>query len=237
MLFDLRSRGRRRTVQGVYLMLALVLGGGLILFGVGAGNGFGGLLNAFSSNNGNGSSKPAVSQAEKAALHQTQLQPTNAAAWANLVQARYEAAGQDTNPSTSSYTSAGVTKLRQAGQAWQQYLKLTKTPDWTLAELVAHAYEAVGDAKNATTAWQIVTKANPTAYTYFEYLAADAWSAKQTDLGDLASQKAVSLAPKTQQAQVKQTLAQLKARATAPTSPSVPGATGGAGASGTSTGR
>ena len=44
MLFDLRSRGRRRTVQAVYLGLAIILGGGLVLFGVGAGNGFGGLL-------------------------------------------------------------------------------------------------------------------------------------------------------------------------------------------------
>ena len=43
MLFDLRSRGRRRTVQAVYLGLALLMGGGLVLFGVGAGNGNGGI--------------------------------------------------------------------------------------------------------------------------------------------------------------------------------------------------
>ncbi len=69
MLFDLRGRGRRRTVQAIYLGLALLMGGGLVLFGVGAGNGFGGLLNAF---NGNGSSsgaqKQVVSSQEKAAL-------------------------------------------------------------------------------------------------------------------------------------------------------------------------
>jgi hypothetical protein len=50
MLFDLRSRGRRRTVQAVYLTLAILMGGGLVLFGVGAGNGIGGLLNAFTGN-------------------------------------------------------------------------------------------------------------------------------------------------------------------------------------------
>ncbi len=147
MLFDLRSRGRRRTVQGVYLGLALLMGGGLVLFGVGAGNGIGGLLNAFS-NNGGGSSKPVVSQAEKSALRQTQLEPNNPAAWSALVEARYEAAGQDANQTTGTYTAAGVTKLRQTGQAWQRYLQLTKKPDWTLAELVAHAYEALGDAKD-----------------------------------------------------------------------------------------
>ena len=45
MLFDLRGRGRRRTVQAVYLTLAILLGGGLVLFGVG-GNVSGGLLDA-----------------------------------------------------------------------------------------------------------------------------------------------------------------------------------------------
>jgi hypothetical protein len=213
MLFDLRSRGRRRTVQGVYLGLAVLMGGGLVLFGVGAGNGIGGLLNAFTGNSSS-SSKPVVSQAEKAALRQTQLEPANPAAWSSLVEARYEAAGQDANQTTGTYTPAGITKLREAGQAWQRYLQLTKKPNWTLAELVAHSYEALGDAKDATSAWQIVTQANPTAYTYYEYLAADAWSAKETDLGDLASAKAVSLAPPTQRVQVKATLQQLKAKAT-----------------------
>ena len=47
MLFDLRGRGRRRFVQGIYLGLAILMGGGLILFGVGAGTN-GGLLDAFS---------------------------------------------------------------------------------------------------------------------------------------------------------------------------------------------
>jgi hypothetical protein len=53
MLFDLRSRGRRRTVQAVYLGLAILIGGGLVLFGVGTGSGNGGLLNAFSGGSSN----------------------------------------------------------------------------------------------------------------------------------------------------------------------------------------
>jgi hypothetical protein len=60
-----------------------------------------------------------------------------------------------------------------------------------------------------------VTQAKPTAFTYYEYLAADAWQAKQNDLGDLASAKAVSLAPKVQRSQVKTQLNQIKSRATA----------------------
>jgi hypothetical protein len=222
MLFDLRSRGRRRTVQAVYLMLAILIGGGLVLFGVGTGSGNGGLLNAFGG--GSGSSKPAVTGAEKAALHQTQLDPNSASAWGALVQARYEAAGQDQNQTTGAFTAAGTLKLRQTGEAWQRYVKLTKKPDSTVALLAAHAYDSLGDSKDGVGAWQAVTQANPTAFTYYEYLAADAWQAKQTDLGDLASQKAISLAPKAQRLQVKSQLAQIKSKATT-TSPATAGAT------------
>ena len=35
MLFDLRGRGRRRSVQTIYVALAVLMGGGLIFFGIG----------------------------------------------------------------------------------------------------------------------------------------------------------------------------------------------------------
>ncbi|HEX8206984.1 MAG TPA: hypothetical protein VF587_13065, partial [Solirubrobacteraceae bacterium] len=53
MLFDLRGRGRRRTVQVIYLSLAILMGGGLVLFGIG-GDVQGGLVDAFSENGGTG---------------------------------------------------------------------------------------------------------------------------------------------------------------------------------------
>ena len=47
MLFDLRGRGRRRTVKSVYITLAFLMGGGLVLFGIGGGGGVsGGLVDA-----------------------------------------------------------------------------------------------------------------------------------------------------------------------------------------------
>jgi hypothetical protein len=214
MLFDIRSRGRRRTVQGVYLGLALLLGGGLILFGVGTGNGVGGLLNGIGGG-GSNSSKPVVSQAEKSAVRETQLQPSNPASWSDLVKARYEAAGQDSNATTGAYTSAGLTELQGAGQAWQRYLALTKHPDWTLAELMAQAYDKLGNYAQEAASWQIVTAANPSTATYFEDLAVAAWKAKQNRLGDLAETKTLALTPKTQQAEVKASLQQLKTQATA----------------------
>jgi hypothetical protein len=225
MLFDIRSRGRRRTVQGVYLGLALLLGGGLILFGVGTGNGVGGLLNGIGGN-GSSSSKPVVSQAEKSALRQTQLDPSSPAAWAALVQARYESAGQDSNATTGAYTSAGLQELQGASQAWQHYLTLTKSPNWTLAELMAQAYDKLGDYSQEASAWQIVTAANPTAATYYEDLAAAAWKAKDARLGDLASTRAISLTPKAQQAAVKSELQQLKTQGTTGSTSSTGSSTG-----------
>src|SRR6185312_3943702 len=49
MLFDLRGRGRRRTVQVIYLSLAVLMGGGLVLFGIGGATS-GGLIDAIQGN-------------------------------------------------------------------------------------------------------------------------------------------------------------------------------------------
>jgi hypothetical protein len=211
-LFDLRSRGRRRTVQAVYLGLAVLMGGGLVLFGVGAGNGFGGILNAFTGSGSGGSQKQVVSQQEKDALRQTTLQPNDPSGWANMVQARWTAAGQGSNfnPSTGAFTAAGKKELASATSAWQRYLKLTKTPDPNLAVLAARAYAAQGDYANQASAWEIETTASPTQLKGYECLAVAAYAAKQTRKGDLAAAKALTLTPKIQQLTLKQTLQSAK---------------------------
>lgn len=228
MLFDLRARGRRRTVQAVYLGLAVLIGGGLVLFGVGTGSGVGGLLNAFT--NGNSSSgNPAVSQAEKSALTQTRLHPSSPQAWVQLINARVAAGDQ--NCSGTSCTAAGRKKLEQAGAAWQRYTNLTKHPSPIVARTIATSYEATGNFKQAAAAWLVVTQASSTNPSDFELLARDAYAAKETRIGDLAAQRAVSLVPKSQQKQLKKQLQQLKVAAATSGS-----ATGGASASGSPTG-
>jgi tetratricopeptide (TPR) repeat protein len=217
MLFDLRARGRRRTVQAVYLGLAVLIGGGLVLFGVGTGSGFGGLLNAFT-NGSSGSSQPAVSQAEKSAVRQTRLHPSSPGAWSQLVQARIAAANQQCNGTAC--TAAGRKDIEEASQAWQRYLKLTPHPDSALAQTMAHSYESIGDFQSATKAWMIVTQANSTTAPYFEFLAQDAYRAKETRVGDLAAQRALALTPKAQQKALRQELQQLKSAATAASSAS-----------------
>lgn len=212
MLFDLRSRGRRRTVQVVYLGLALLMFLGLVLFGVGAGNGFGGLLNAFTGNGSGSAQNQVVSQQEKAALKATKANPNDPNAWSELVQARWTSAGQGTNydATTGTFTTSGKKKLTGATEAWQQYVKLTGSPNPDVAVLAARAYSALSDFAGAATAWEVVARANPTEPKGFECLAATAYAAKQNRKGDLAAAKALSLVPKDQQAALKQALTQAK---------------------------
>ncbi len=216
MLFDLRSRGRRRTVQAVYLGLAIILGGGLVLFGVGAGNGLGGLLNAFNGGGSSSGQKSVVSQQEKDAIKATQLNPNNPQAWANLLQARWTSAGQgnDFNASTGQFTTAGKQELTRATQAWQKYLTLTKNPNPDLAVLAARAYAGLQNYAGEASAWDVETSANPSAVKGYECLAVSAYAAGQTRKGDLASAKALTLVPKAQQTLLKN---QINAAKTDPT--------------------
>ncbi len=213
MLFDLRSRGRRRTVQAVYLGLAIILGGGLVLFGVGAGNGLGGLLNAFNGKGSTSGQTAAVSAQEKAAIKATQTNPNSAAAWSNLVQARWSTArssSADVNASTGQFTAAGKKELAALTQDYQHYKSLVKTPDPTLAILAARAYQYVGNYASATDAWTDISAASPNQATAFECLAANAYAAGQTRKGDLASAKALTLVPQVQRTLLKSRIQQAK---------------------------
>jgi hypothetical protein len=204
MLFDLRSRGRRRTVQGVYLGLALLMGLGLVLFGVGAGNGIGGLLNAFTGNGSGNSQNQVVSQQEQSALKAVKAHPSSPAAWSALVQARWTAAGEagSYNSTTGTFTASGRKELTGTTQAWQRYLQLVKNPDPNVAILAARAYTALGNYAGAASAWESETAASPSQLGY-ACLAATAYAAHQTDKGNLAMNQALSLTPKAQQATLK----------------------------------
>lgn len=213
MLFDLRSRGRRRTVQGVYLGLALLMGLGLVLFGVGAGNGIGGLLNAFTGNGSGNNQGQVVSQQEQTALKAVKANPNNAAAWSQLVQARWVSAGEGNNynSTTKSFTASGKKKLGQTTQAWQRYLQLTKSPDPNVVILAARSYAALGNYAGAANAWEMETLASPSGLAY-ECMAASAYAAGQTDKGDLALNKALTYVPKAQQTTVKSQVTAAKTR-------------------------
>jgi tetratricopeptide (TPR) repeat protein len=214
MLFDLRSRGRRRTVQVVYLGLAVLMGGGLVLFGVGTGQSGGGLLNAVGGNGGGSGSSGAVSQQETTALQQIKKNPNDAQAWGNLLQARWTIAinGNDYGP--SGFTTAGKNELGRAIHAWNRYVQLTPTPDAALATLAARAYVALGNYAGASSAWEAETAASPGEPKGYECLAVNAYAAGETRKGDLAAAKALKLIPKASRITTKLTLSQAKTSST-----------------------
>jgi hypothetical protein len=215
MLFDLQSRGRRNIVKVIYLGLAILLGGGLVLFGIGTGTGGGGLFDAFSG--GSSSTSSLVSSTEKRAAKEVRLNPQSAQAWADLTRARYQTAGLGDNydQATNTFTTAGREKLATAATAWQRYLKLDpQHPDATLARLMAGAYSETGlnNAAEAASAMEIVTEQQPSASAYAT-LAQYAYIADQIRKGDLAAAKAVQLAPSAQQRLVRSQLANIKRQA------------------------
>jgi hypothetical protein len=208
MLFDLRSRGRRRTVQVIYLGLAVLIGGGLILFGVGTGTGGGGLLNGLGGNGSNSGQSQAVSQATKSALKAVKANPSNPSAWFGLEQAYFTAAGQGNNfnSTTGTYTAEGKKQLAKATAAYQHYLSLKKTPSSDAAILAAKAYGQLGQYSQEASGWQYVVQANPGLAKGYECLAFSAYAAKNTRVANLAAAKALRLAPKLQKLQLKNAL-------------------------------
>ena len=219
MLFDLRGRGKRRTIQAIYLFLAILLGGGLVFFGIGGGGSGGGLLNAVGQN-GSGGGSNAFQAAATAAEKRVKLAPTDAAGWAALTQARYEvaASGDGFNATTNTFTAKGKAELAKARTAWHQYLALKpKKPDADVANLMVRVFEPAGLnlPTEAVATQEIVAGQNPTSPNAFTTLAVLAYLASQTRKGDLAAAKAVSLEPKAQQAALKSQLATAKIEAAA----------------------
>jgi hypothetical protein len=212
MLFDLRGRGRRRTVRVLYIGLAVLIGVGLVGFGVGGGfGGGGGILNSANNNEGAGGASFAskIEKYEKL----TRRQPTNQAAWENLAKnLLHEAGNEGYISSTGAPTSKGKELYRRASQAWLSYLALNPhPPNAELAQLVYRVYgeEGLNEPAKAVQALNIVVAKRESA-AYYAQLAQFAYKAKNVGLGDLAAAKAVKLAPAPERARVQKELAEIK---------------------------
>lgn len=196
MLFDLRARGRRRAIKVIYASLAILMGGGLVFFGIG-GETQGGLFDAFSDNSQSGDDL--VQERVDNAVKATESRPQDPAAWAALARARYQQAGQGDNfdQAQGIFTDDGKDTLRQATQAWQRHLSLAgKKPDLGLANLMVQAYGPAGlnELDQAVRSLELVVESRePTAALYTQ-LSALAYTAGQTRKGDLARSRALELA-------------------------------------------
>ena len=208
MLFDLRGRGRRRTVQGIYLSLAVLMGGGLVLFGIG-GSVSGGLLDALK-NNPSSAGSDVFQKRLVAAEKLTVSQPANAQAWANVVKLRFQVAGtgDSYDSTTGAFTPKGKAELQRVDQAWNRYLALNpKKLDTTAATYMVQAYApgALNQSDKLVRAYEVVIEGTPKpTFDQYRNLAIYSYVAGQTRKGDLARGKALSLAPKDQRSVVKQ---------------------------------
>src|SRR5215210_280473 len=220
MLFDLRGRGRRRTVKIVYITLALLMGGGLVLFGIGGGGAMqGGLVDAITGSSGGDTGSERFDKNEQKAVKATQARPQDPAGWAALARARVQSAGVGDNfdPNTASYTESGKAKLTGAAAAWDKYLALEpKKPDDRVAGLMVRAFDQTGLNRpaDAAAAQELITEARPSANT-FATLAIYAYQAGQTRKGDLARNEALERAPKDERNTLKDSLDQAKQQAVA----------------------
>jgi hypothetical protein len=231
MLFDLRGRGRRRTVQVIYGGLALLIGAGLVLFGVGAGIGGGGILNSLTGSEGSsGANYSAQIEKYKKLAHK---HPNDLYAWEQLTLAQLHESSNEAYATRTGVTSKGKELYRQAAQSWGSYIALNPPhPNVEIAEEMVKVFdeEGLNEPAEAVKVLQIVTAARPESASLYAALAEYAYKAHNTRIGDLAAEKAVALAPAAQRKELKTELAEVKKNPTGSSS----AATGASASSGVS---
>jgi hypothetical protein len=208
MLFDLRGR-RRRAVQGTYLLLALLMGGGLVLFGIG-GDVSGGLLDAFKGGGGPSANSAFQDRIDKQE-ERLQANPQNEVILASLVRDYYSLATSQRESGQVGFPPDAKDDLRQAGAYWQRYSNAAEKPSPDVAGYALQVYDVGGlnQPKEAQKAAAILAEASNDTPSYLR-LVSYAARAGDTRTADLAGQKAVDLAPKDQQKLIKKQVEALK---------------------------
>ena len=220
MLFDLKGK-RRRAVQGTYLGLAILMGGGLVLFGIG-GNTNGGLSDLFGGGGGSNKGDEIVQKKIDTAEKQLAVNPTNQAALAEVIRGHYQLATANSDPNTGQFSKDARDDLLKAADAWQKYLATNpKQTNIGLARVMVQAYSGLAQGTTddqaatqrywagAANATELVAAAQPNSNNYIA-LVQYATLAGQTNKADLAGKKAIELAPKNQKKAVKQQVASAK---------------------------
>lgn len=210
MLFDLRSRGRRRTMQVIYLGLAVLMAAGLVLFGVGTGTGGGGLLGGLSGSSSSNNQAAAVGKVAAQAQATVDKHPSDPSAYVKLIEARWENA-QSAGYQGNGFTAFGKQQLTQLTAAYARYTKLVSKPDVTTATYAARAYSYLGDYADQAATWSQITTESPTLVGY-KCLALSAYAAKNTRLAQLAQAKVLAKVPKKQRTTISGQLQQAESQ-------------------------
>ena len=199
-------------MQATYLTLALLMGGGLVFFGIG-GDVSGGLFDAFSDRSGSGTGSEQLEERIDNQEERLQANPNSEATLKALVRSYHALAGAQLASGAVEYPDDARDELRQAGEYWQRYLEVEDgKPDASLARLAVTVYDegALGEPQQAANAMRIVAEAGNDYESYLA-LVQRAAAANDTRTADLAGQKAIELAPKRLEKQVRQQVKALKA--------------------------
>ena len=211
MLFDLQGK-RRRVVQATYLMLAVLMGGGLVLFGIG-GDVSGGLFDAFSDNRGSSGSDDTLEKriernedkvAEGGAAREKALQ--------ELVRDYYAQATNQVAPGAVGFPDEARDELDKAAAAYQRYLKVeAEKPDPATANFALQIYDvaALNKPEEAKAAASVIAAAENDWQSYVRVVQY-ATLASDTRTADLAGQKALGLARKGERKEVQALIKQAK---------------------------
>jgi hypothetical protein len=211
MLFDLQGK-RRRVVQATYLMLAVLMGGGLVLFGIG-GDVSGGLFDAFSERGGgSGSGDSLIRDRIEDNEKKVETNPANEAVRKALARDYYSLAAALPVGEDGRVPAEGQDDLRKAAANYQAYIALEpKKPDPSLALTALQIYDpnALNQPDEAQEAAALRARVLDDPESYLG-LVQYATLAGDTRTADLAAQKAVDLAPKKQKKAVKAAAEQAK---------------------------
>jgi len=194
-----------------YLLLALLMGGGLVLFGIG-GSVSGGLLDAFKGGGGGGNGDSALRDRVERQEERLAKSPQNEAVLQNLIRDYYSLATSQRQSGTIGFPDDAKDELRKAGAYWQRYAKAVDgDPSADSARYALQVYDvgALNRPKEAQRAGAIIAKDANDVASYLR-LVSYAALAGDTRTADLAAKKAVELAPKAQRKLVKKQAEALK---------------------------
>lgn len=206
MLFDLQGP-RKTAVKVIYLGLAILMAGGLVLFGIGS-NVNGGLADIF----GGSSSADAAKDQVNTYSEQVQKNPKNTAALSKLIAARYSVAGDESNfnPDSGEFTAEGKQQLELAKKDWVNYKKQTGDKASTqTANYAVQVYLGLQDAKGAMEVQELVTERDPNAANYLALMLYASYAGSSL-VATGAEQRALALASKDEKAEVKDQIKQIK---------------------------
>lgn len=222
MLFDLSTGKRKRVVQVVYSLLAILFAVSFVGFGIGS-DAAGGIFDALGLGSGNSTGNPQFDDEIDEAEAQLDRDPKDEQALEELVRVHYQAGNAalevDEETGSISFTPEAETEFTDSTEAWERYLKVAKKPSGDVAAIANQAYGVLLQSAAATDVPTIAKEAMPAAEVYAEQnpgvgpyatLAQYAYFAGEVEVGDQATEEALAEAEPSQRKQLEKQLGQTK---------------------------